>query len=132
MYEDGAPFSPLVLVVGSEMEVGKTTCAASAAVALRAAGLRITYAKLTGTGRMRDLMRVNYGRNEGFFDAMRLAWDFVDAGLATTFEIPARSCAAAPDFSSAMPPSTARSWWPSWPTRPARTAASPPPPTPGS
>ncbi|OGL63033.1 MAG: hypothetical protein A3I72_15660 [Candidatus Tectomicrobia bacterium RIFCSPLOWO2_02_FULL_70_19] len=90
VYEDGAPFSSLVLVVGSEMEVGKTTCAASAAVALRAAGIRVTYAKLTGTGRMRDLMRVNYGRNEGFFDAMRLAWDFVDAGLATTFEIPAK------------------------------------------
>jgi len=88
--EDAVPSTPLVLVTGSDMDVGKTTCAASLALALRAAGIRVTYAKLTGTGRMRDLMRVNYGRNEGFFDAMRLAWDFVDAGLATTFEIPAK------------------------------------------
>ncbi|MBI2131509.1 MAG: hypothetical protein HYT99_01595 [Candidatus Tectomicrobia bacterium] len=86
--EDSAPGTPLVLVTGSDMEVGKTTCAASLAFSLRAAGIRVTYVKLTGTGRMRDLMRVNYGRGAGFFDSARLAWDFVDAGLATTFEIP--------------------------------------------
>ena len=86
--EDATPGTPLVLVTGSDMEVGKTTCAASVAFALRAAGIRVTYAKLTGTGRMRDLLRVCYGRPAGFFDSARLAWDFVDAGLATTFEIP--------------------------------------------
>jgi len=86
--EDATPGTPVVLVTGSDMDVGKTTCAASLAFALRAAGIRVSYVKLTGTGRMRDLMRVNYGRSSGFFDSARLAWDFVDAGLATTFEVP--------------------------------------------
>ncbi len=83
--DDEAPETPLVMVMGSDMEVGKTTCAASLALSLRAAGIKVTYAKLTGTGRMRDLMRVCYGRPLGYFDSARLGWDFVDAGLATTF-----------------------------------------------
>ncbi|MEK6710049.1 MAG: hypothetical protein AABZ64_05680, partial [Nitrospinota bacterium] len=94
--EDQTPGIPLILVTGSDMDVGKTTCAASVAFALRAVGIRVTYVKLTGTGRMRDLMRVAYGRPTGFFDSARLAWDFVDAGLATTCEIPGgelRRCA---------------------------------------
>ncbi len=82
---DEVPETPLVMVMGSDMEVGKTTCAASLALSLRAAGIKVTYAKLTGTGRMRDLMRVCYGRPLGYFDPARLGWDFVDAGLATTF-----------------------------------------------
>ncbi len=86
--EDAAPGAPLVLFAGSDMDVGKTTCAASLAFSLRAAGIRVAYVKLTGTGRMRDLMRVCYGRPLGFFDSARLAWDFVDAGLATTFARP--------------------------------------------
>lgn len=83
--DDEAPETPLVVVMGSDMEVGKTTCAASLALSLRAAGIKVTYAKLTGTGRMRDLMRVCYGRPLGYFDSARLGWDFVDAGMATTF-----------------------------------------------
>ncbi len=83
--DDEAPEMPIVMVMGSDMEVGKTTCAASLALSLRAAGIKITYAKLTGTGRMRDLMRVCYGRPLGYFDSARLGWDFVDTGLATTF-----------------------------------------------
>ncbi len=85
--DDPAPGTPLVLIAGSDMDVGKTTCAASLALSLRASGIRVSYAKLTGTGRMRDLMKVSYGRPEGHFDSDRLGWDFVDAGLATTFEI---------------------------------------------
>jgi len=68
--------------------VGKTTCAASLGFSLRSAGVRVAYVKLTGTGRMRDLMRVHYGRPLGFFDTRRNAWDFVDAGLASTFSHP--------------------------------------------
>lgn len=83
--EDEPPETPLVMVMGSDMEVGKTTCAASLALSLRAAGIKTSYAKLTGTGRMRDLMRVCYGRPLGYFDSARQGWDFVDAGMATTF-----------------------------------------------
>ncbi len=85
--DDPAPGTPLVLITGSDMDVGKTTCAASLALSLRASGIRVSYVKLTGTGRMRDLMKVCYGRPEGHFNSYRLGWDFVDAGLATTFEI---------------------------------------------
>lgn len=87
MEGDDVPETPVVLVMGSDMEVGKTTCAASLASSLRAAGIKVTYVKLTGTGRMRDLMRVCYGRPLGYFDSSRLGWDFVDAGLATTYGI---------------------------------------------
>ncbi len=94
--EEGIPCTPIVLVTGSEMDVGKTTCASSLASALHSSGIHATYAKLTGTGRMRDLMQVNYGRPLGFFDSARMGWDFVDAGLATTSGVPAsqvRRCA---------------------------------------
>jgi len=85
--ENSSPGTPIVLIAGSDMDVGKTTCAASLAFSLRSAGIRATYVKLTGTGRMKDLMQVCYGRPSGYFDSRRLGWDFVDAGLATTFEI---------------------------------------------
>ncbi len=82
--EEGIPCAPIILVTGSEMDVGKTTCASSLASALHSSGIHVSYVKLTGTGRMRDLMQVNYGRPLGFFDSARLGWDFVDAGLAST------------------------------------------------
>ncbi|MDE0332348.1 MAG: hypothetical protein OXL41_10820 [Nitrospinae bacterium] len=82
--EEGIPSAPIILVTGSEMDVGKTTCASSLASALHSSGIHASYVKLTGTGRMRDLMQVNYGRPLGFFDSARLGWDFVDAGLAST------------------------------------------------
>ncbi|MBT3352390.1 MAG: hypothetical protein HOC91_03200 [Nitrospinaceae bacterium] len=85
--DDLPPSTPLVLITGSDMDVGKTTCAAALALSLRSSGIRVTFAKLTGTGRMRDLMRVYYGRPHGYYDTDRLAWDFVDSGLASTFEI---------------------------------------------
>ena len=85
--DDSPPSTPLVLITGSDMDVGKTTCAAALALSLRSSGIRMTFVKLTGTGRMRDLMRVYYGHPLGYFDIDRLAWDFVDVGLATTYEI---------------------------------------------
>lgn len=94
--EEGIPCAPIILVTGSEMDVGKTTCASSLASALHSSGIHVSYVKLTGTGRMRDLMQVNYGRPLGFFDSARLGWDFVDAGLASTAGIPkhqVRRCA---------------------------------------
>ena len=94
--EEGIPSAPIVLIAGSDMDVGKTTCASSLASALHSSGIRASYAKLTGTGRMRDLMQVNYGRPLGFFDSTRLGWDFVDAGLSSTCGVPSgrvRRCA---------------------------------------
>ncbi len=94
--EEGVPRSPIILIVGSEMDVGKTTCASSLASSLHSSGIRASYAKLTGTGRMRDLMQVNYGRPLGFFDSRRLGWDFVDVGLPSTRAVPrntVRRCA---------------------------------------
>lgn len=94
--EEGIPCAPIILVTGSEMDVGKTTCASSLASALHSSGIHVSYVKLTGTGRMRDLMQVNYGRPLGFFDSARLGWDFVDAGLASTCGVSshrARRCA---------------------------------------
>ena len=94
--EEGVPRAPIVLIAGSEMDVGKTTCASALASSLHSSGIRASYAKLTGTGRMRDLMQVNYGRQLGFFDSTRLGWDFVDAGLASTcavFKNKVRRCA---------------------------------------
>ncbi len=85
--EEGIPCAPIILVTGSEMDVGKTTCASSLASALHSSGIHVSYVKLTGTGRMRDLMQVNYGRPLGFFDSARLGWDFVDAGLASTCDV---------------------------------------------
>jgi hypothetical protein len=82
--EFSLPKTPLILVTGSDMEVGKTTCAASLTAALQASGIRLAYVKLTGTGRIRDVLRVCYGRSEGRFDSSRQGWDFVDAGLAST------------------------------------------------
>ena len=94
--EEGIPCAPIILVTGSEMDVGKTTCASSLASALHSSGIHVSYVKLTGTGRMRDLMQVNYGRPLGFFDSARLGWDFVDAGLVSTCGVPGhrvRRCA---------------------------------------
>ena len=94
--EEGVPCAPIILVTGSDMDVGKTTCASSLASALHSSGIHVSYVKLTGTGRMRDLMQVNYGRPLGFFDSARLGWDFVDAGLASTCGVPrhkVRRCA---------------------------------------
>ena len=94
--EEGIPRAPIILATGSDMDVGKTTCASSLASALHSSGIHVSYVKLTGTGRMRDIMQVNYGRPIGFFDSARLSWDFVDAGLASTCGISAgqvRRCA---------------------------------------
>lgn len=68
----------VILVVGADMEVGKTTAAAFAIRALSAAGHKTAGVKLTGTARMKDLfMMENAGGDP--------TYDFVDFGLASTF-----------------------------------------------
>jgi hypothetical protein len=69
------PFTgPIVLVVGTSMEAGKTSAAKVIIRQLKSAGLRVVGAKLTGAGRYRDILAM---RDAGA-DAVL---DFVDAGL---------------------------------------------------
>jgi hypothetical protein len=72
---------PVITVVGTSMNAGKTTSAAALIRGLTAAGMRVGAAKLTGTGACGDTQLME--------DAGAAAVvDFVDAGLATTFRAP--------------------------------------------
>lgn len=72
------PFNcPTVLVVGTSMSAGKTTAARSIIRELKGAGLRVCGAKLTGSGRYRDILSM---RDAG----ADYIYDFVDVGLPTT------------------------------------------------
>ncbi|WP_432696721.1 hypothetical protein ACQUQP_19650 [Marinobacterium sp. YM272] len=68
---------PLVMVVGSDMDAGKTTMACAAIRGLSNAGYRVQGAKLTGTGAGPDYWRMY---DAGAIDVA----DFVDAGFAST------------------------------------------------
>ena len=68
---------PVVLIVGTSMSAGKTTTGKIIIRQLKQAGLKVAAAKLTGTGRYRDIL--------GMYDAgADSITDFVDAGLPTT------------------------------------------------
>jgi hypothetical protein len=72
---DGSAYEgPVVLVIGTSMEAGKTSAAKVIIRQLKSAGLRVVGAKLTGAGRYRDILAM---RDAGA-DAVL---DFVDAGL---------------------------------------------------
>ncbi len=91
------PFeSTLVTVLGSDMDVGKSTVAAALMGSLRRRGLEPVYVKGTGTGRYKDLLYVDRGRREGLIGWERSAYDFVDAGL------PSTGSASAPEVSTAL------------------------------
>jgi len=79
--------TPVVLLTGSSMSAGKTTAARVVVRRLRAMGLRVVAAKLTGAGRYRDILAMRDAGAEAIFD-------FVDAGL------PSTHCPA-PDFRAA-------------------------------
>jgi hypothetical protein len=77
---DAAPrpyTTPTVLLVGTSMSAGKTMAGRQVVRCLKRAGLRVAGAKLTGAGRLRDILAL---RDEGA-DAVL---DFVDAGLPST------------------------------------------------
>ncbi len=74
----GGQIAPLLLVIGTAAEVGKTTFAEKITYWLSKRGYRVAAAKIAGTGRMRDIKRV---AGSG---AIAHA-DFVDAGLASTY-----------------------------------------------
>lgn len=69
---------PVLLVVGTAAEVGKTTFASSLVEHLAMRGVRVAATKLTGTGRLRDLLAMKKA-------GAHAAADFVDAGLPTTY-----------------------------------------------
>lgn len=68
---------PVVLLVGTSMDAGKTTAAKAVIRALRRQGLRVGAAKLTGVGRYQDILMM---RDAG----AEFIVDFVDAGLPST------------------------------------------------
>jgi len=68
---------PVILVIGTSMSAGKTTACRVLVRELKAAGLTVIAAKLTGAARYRDaLMMSDAGADQVF--------DFVDAGLPCT------------------------------------------------
>lgn len=70
---------PVVMVVGSSAEIGKTQTTASLLTAFKDCGRPPAAVKLTGSGRMRDL--ASYEQSGVLWSA-----DFVDAGLETTYD----------------------------------------------
>jgi hypothetical protein len=73
---------PVIAVLGTSMNAGKTTAAASLIKGLSNAGYRVAAIKATGTGAGNDLW--------AYEDAgARLTLDFTDAGHPSTFKLPA-------------------------------------------
>jgi hypothetical protein len=68
---------PVVLVLGSGMDAGKTTTAMSIIRALKFHGKRVRAGKITGTSRMKD---INGMKDAGALDVL----DHVDAGFPST------------------------------------------------
>ena len=69
--------TPVLLIVGSSMSAGKTQSACVIIRRLKAMGLRVVGAKLTGAGRYRDILSMGDSGADAIFD-------FVDAGLPST------------------------------------------------
>ena len=75
--------APVVLIVGTSMDSGKTVAAKAITRVLKRMGLRVVGAKLTGVARLRDVLAVSdAGADEVF--------DFVDVGLPSTVVAPER------------------------------------------
>ncbi len=72
---------PTIAVVGTSMNAGKTTTAASLIRGLTLKGLRVGAAKITGTGAGGDLWFMKDSGADPVFD-------FVDAGVPSTYLIP--------------------------------------------
>jgi hypothetical protein len=69
--------TPVVLLIGTSMSAGKTTTGRIIIRELKAAGLRVAAAKLTGAGRYRDILSFHDAGADSIVD-------FVDAGLPST------------------------------------------------
>jgi molybdopterin-guanine dinucleotide biosynthesis protein len=73
----GTAATPVILILGTSMDAGKTTTASVVIRLLRARGLRVGGVKFTGIGRYRDILAM---RDAG----ADTICDFVDAGLPST------------------------------------------------
>jgi len=69
--------TPTVLIIGTSMSAGKTTAARVIIRLLKARGLTVLGAKLTGAGRYRDILSMSDAGADWIMD-------FVDAGLPST------------------------------------------------
>lgn len=69
--------APVILIIGTSMDAGKTVAAVAIVRELKAMGMRVAGAKLTGVGRVRDILAM---RDAGADSIL----DFVDAGLPST------------------------------------------------
>ncbi len=69
--------TPVVLIIGTSMDAGKTVAAVAIIRELKEMGMRVAGAKLTGVGRYRDILAM---RDAG----ADFILDFVDAGLPST------------------------------------------------
>jgi len=77
------PFAvPTVLIIGTSMDAGKTLSAKRVVRELKARGLKVAAAKLTGIARYRDVLSMGDAGADAIFD-------FVDAGLSSTVVEPA-------------------------------------------
>ena len=65
---------PTILIIGTSMSAGKTTCARVIVRELKRTGYRVAGAKLTGAGRYRDILAMQDAGADTIFD-------FVDVGL---------------------------------------------------
>jgi hypothetical protein len=72
---------PIIQVIGTSMECGKTTAAKAVIRHLTQRGLRVAGVKLTGVGRYRDILGM---RDAGAASIL----DFVDVGLPSTLTDP--------------------------------------------
>ncbi len=68
---------PVIMVIGTSMSAGKTTAARVIIRQLKDMGLKVAGAKLTGSGRYRDILSMRDAGADHIFD-------FIDAGLPTT------------------------------------------------
>jgi hypothetical protein len=75
--DNGPLEAPVILIIGTSMDSGKTVAAVAAIRELVAMGLRVAGAKATGVGRLRDILAME---KAGAAPVM----DFVDVGLPST------------------------------------------------
>lgn len=68
---------PTILIMGTSMSAGKTTASRIVIRQLKAVGLRVAGAKLTGAGRYRDVLSMSDAGAD-------FIYDFVDVGLPST------------------------------------------------
>lgn len=73
-----SPFPPVIAVLGTAMNSGKTLATARLALGLRSAGWRVGAVKATGTGAFGDF-------NEYTDTGAHFVADFTDAGMVTTY-----------------------------------------------